>query len=67
MIWSIIPEEMLFAQQNAQTERIELQYLGKKIYARGGKLDTLLSTDPADFLDQRFVPGVCINSGENPQ
>ena len=65
MIWSIVPEEILFAQQNAQTERIEMQYLGKKIYACGGKLDALLSTDPADFLDQRFAPGVCISNSEN--
>lgn len=67
MIWSIIPEEMLFAQQNIQTERIEMQYLGKRIYVRSGKLDTLLSTDPADFLDPRFVPGVSISSGETLQ
>lgn len=63
MIWSIIPEEVIFAaaeEENVLT--MNGRYLGRQVMLRPcgeglGEIMALLSTDPADFLDERFQVG----------
>lgn len=65
MIWSVIPEEVIFSapekEPAAQTKVVD--YLGRRVALRQGRVAALLSTDPADFLDQRFMPGALVNAG----
>lgn len=61
MIWSIMPEDLLWGPAEEQTSAT-INYLGRQIYLRNGRLEQLLSTDPNDFLDQRFSPGALINT-----
>lgn len=57
MIWSIIPEEFIFAGEEAAAGPSQQQYLGRQVLVSGGRIVSLLSTDPSDFLDARFSPG----------
>lgn len=61
MIWSVIPTEVIFGENSAPEPLRSTDYLGRKVLLRQGRVDTLLSTDPADFLDQRFFPGALLN------
>lgn len=70
MIWSIIPENVIFSGDvNGEVDNEKLQqvdYLGKKVLVRLGtnrsvQIVSLLSTDPADFLSPRFSPGTQID------
>lgn len=59
MIWSIMPEELLFAaaEEEGSGEAQVADYLGRKVSLRGGRVEALLSSDPQDYLDQRLAPG----------
>ena len=65
MIWSIIPTELIFAAVPANENKAEpislIQYYGRSVTVRGGRLEALLSSDPQDYLDQRFRPGSLLN------
>lgn len=63
MIWSIMPEDFLFATETEQPQQnLQCCYQGRQLLLRPcgdglGEITALLSTDPADFLDQRFSMG----------
>lgn len=63
MIWSIMPEDFLFAADAQQpAEMLQCSYMGRQLLLRPcgnglGEITALLSTDPADFLDRRFAAG----------
>jgi len=63
MIWSIVPEEVIFATaEEEDTLTMNARYLGRQVMLRPcgeglGEIMALLSTDPADFLDERFQVG----------
>ena len=57
MIWSIIPEEFIFANTGDETTPTQRQYLGRQVLVSNGRIVGLLSTNPGDFLDSRFSPG----------
>lgn len=61
MIWSIIPEEFLFAVDDPEQGMELIDYCGRQICARSGRVERLFSTDPADYLDPRFAPGALVN------
>lgn len=61
MIWSVIPEEVVFKAGEKSSDLQLTEYLGRRVILRQGRVDSLLSTDPADFLDQRFMPGSLVN------
>ncbi|MEG1537516.1 MAG: YlzJ-like family protein [Clostridiales bacterium] len=66
MIWSIISEEEIFADPGQRQIALRsIDYLGKRLLVRQGadgqgEIVSLLSTDPADFLDGRLAPGTRI-------
>ncbi len=66
MIWSIISEEEIFAGEPMKVPALRsVDYLGKRLLVRPGadgqgEIVSLLSTDPADFLDGRLAPGTRI-------
>jgi len=67
MIWSIIPENVIFGTENESSELRQVSYQGKQVmirsYANGKReMCALLSTDPADFLTPSFYPGSLIES-----
>lgn len=66
MIWSIIPESVIFSGAADSEELYQVDYLGRKLLVRFGdnrsaQIVSLLSTDPADFLSPRFSPGAQID------
>lgn len=61
MIWSVVPEELIFAEQTPEQALTIVNYLGKRVAIREGKVETLLSTDPSDYLDDRFMPGALVD------
>lgn len=64
MIWSVIPEDVIFQTAASSPPAQVRDYLGRRVLVRQGRVDTLLSTDPADFLDQRFMPGALVSAGQ---
>lgn len=66
MIWSIMPEDFVFDSQSTEQALTVINYLGKRVSVRNGKLETLHSTNPADFMDSRFAPGASIRPGLEP-
>lgn len=64
MIWSVIPEDVIFQTTASGPGLQVVDYLGRRVLVRQGRVDALLSTDPADFLDQRFMPGALVNAGQ---
>ena len=63
MIWSVIPEELIFsqpAQRGQPPAALLIRYLNRQVMVRQGRVETLLSTNPADFLDERFLPGALV-------
>ena len=57
MIWSIIPEELIFAAEPQHEAGRSVDYQGRRLYLRRGRIEGLLSTEPLDYLDRRFRPG----------
>jgi len=57
MQWSIVPDEVVFSTVVSQPQSRLLQYCGKTVVVRGDRIEALLSSDPYDFLDSRFMPG----------
>ena len=57
MIWSIIPEELIFAAEPQHEAGRSVVHLGRRLYLRHGRIEGLLSTEPLDYLDRRFRPG----------
>ena len=62
MIWSIIPEELVFAAGLSVDKSRIIDYRGRKVRLRQGRIDLLLSSDPRDFLDRRFCPGAAVDN-----
>ena len=62
MIWSIIPEELIFAAEPLVDKSRIIDYRGRKVRLRQGRMDLLLSSDPRDFLDRRFFPGAAVDN-----
>ena len=61
MIWSIIPEELIFPPETAEPFLTPVSYLGRNVLSKNGQIYALLSTDPKDFLDERFFPGALLD------
>lgn len=57
MIWSIIPEELIFSAEPRREIGQSVDYQGRRLYLRRGRIEGLLSTEPLDYLDRRFRPG----------
>jgi len=67
VIWSIIPESVIFSEETESIEFRQVAYQGKQVMIRSypnGKREifSLLSTDPADFLTPSFFPGSLIDT-----
>lgn len=65
MIWSIIPEELIFAAEPLENRGRIIDYQGRKVRLRQGRIDLLLSSDPRDFLNPRFLPGAAVYNSAN--
>ncbi len=68
MIWSIIPESVIFATEtDAAAEPLRIvEYQGCRLVVRShqqgeAEIVSLLSTDPADYLKSNFAPGSLID------
>ena len=60
MIWSIIPEELIFAAEPKREAGQSVVFQGRRLYLRQGRIEGLLSTDPLDYLNiagKRRLPG----------
>ena len=62
MIWSIIPEEVIFGEVLEETALRQGSYLGRQVMLRPcedgkGEIVSVMSTNPLDFLDSRLQPG----------
>ena len=65
MIWSIIPEEFIFAGSEPELQAPgQRQYLGRQVLVSSGRIVGLLSTNPADYLDARLAPGAELLEGQ---
>ena len=67
MIWSIIPESVIFNAEAKEGELRQLVYKGRQVMIRSypngkNEIFALLSTDPADFLTPSFYPGALIDN-----
>lgn len=65
IIYTIMPTELIFPVETAgETNLINRD--GRSILARrdadGWRVERLLSTDPADFLDPRWQPGAVLGT-----
>lgn len=65
LLWSIIPEEIVFNGFEQAQEYESFQYLGRDVLVsreKNGerKIVRLLSSNPKDYCDQRFSPGATI-------
>ena len=63
MIWTTVPEEILFAVPEKTCSKI-VQYNGRQVMvdvtgmdSGEGRITRLFSSCPADFLDKEFSPG----------
>lgn len=65
MIWSIIPEELIFAVEPQGEAGQSVDYQGRRLYLRQGRIEGLLSTEPLDYLDRRFRPGAAFAPGNS--
>ena len=65
MIWSIIPEELIFAAEPKVEAGRSVDYQGRRLYLRQGRIEGLLSTEPLDYLDDRFRPGAIFAPGNS--
>ncbi|MEE0776930.1 MAG: YlzJ-like family protein [Bacillota bacterium] len=68
MLWTIMPEDIVMANSDKISAMQEVTYKNRKVmgYPVGqGKLCIvrIISSDPQDFLDQRFQPGSIIDIG----
>ncbi len=65
LIWSIMPETVIFAGlENIEAGR-EILYCGRRLVVSelpGGKMCVMrvISSNPRDFMDPRFQPGAII-------
>jgi len=64
LIWSVVPQEMIFAGSEKLGSCRELNYQGRLLLVNTkgenpgeGRIVRLLSSDPADFMDGLFAPG----------
>ena len=66
MIWSIIPEELIFAAEPREDRGWIDDHQGRKVRLWQGRIDLLLSSDPLEFLERRFFRGAAVdNSAKN--
>ncbi len=66
MIWSIIPEEIIFSGKSEPAEELMLVvHSGRKMLLRQGRIETLLSTEPLDFLSAGYAPGQLLDKKKN--
>jgi len=66
VIWSVIPESIIFAAGAKADELRQINYRGRKVIVRQagsgrGEIVSLLSSDPADFLSPHLSPGSMID------
>jgi len=65
-IYTIVPEEQIFAEAEPSLSQVfEIIYGGVpvQVHYQGGRsfrVDRILSTDPAHYLNQAVQPGVCL-------
>ena len=68
MLWTVIPEDIVMANSDKINALQEVTYKNRKVlgYPTGqGKLCVvrIISSNPRDFMDQRFQPGSIIDVG----
>ena len=66
MIWSVIPEEIVFSDAAKDKPFRQVAYNGCQVIVRNhpnGKVEiiSLLSSNPQDFLNSKYIPGTIIN------
>ena len=66
MIWSIIPESVIFAGSIESGQIRQICYQGRKVLVRqassgSGEIVGLISSDPADFLSPKYAPGTLVD------
>jgi hypothetical protein len=61
MLWTVMPPEVIWGTEEAAERRL-VRHRGRLVVARvegaTGVVETLLSTDPMDFLSADWQPGV---------
>ncbi|MGI6360731.1 MAG: YlzJ-like family protein [Bacillota bacterium] len=65
MIWSIVPEEVIFEGAEQKSSFKQIIYQGRMVIvtedAGRRQIVRLVSSNPHDYLDSRFAPGTIIN------
>lgn len=63
MLWTVMPPEAIFGAGEAEASGSRYRPLGEGRFLATAttpgeeRIERLISTDPADFLDPRFLPG----------
>lgn len=63
-LYTIVPEELIFKQEIEKTELREINYSGAQLLVKlkgdSYEVERVISTDPADFLNNSISPGSII-------
>ncbi|MEG1500383.1 MAG: YlzJ-like family protein [Clostridiales bacterium] len=67
MIWSIMPEELIFQKPDQALSAKTVSYRGKQLVIvpqEDGKarIKSIISSDPQDFLNTNLLPGTIIEA-----
>ena len=67
IIWSVMPEEAIFAPAEALSKKRVIAYLGRRVQIipqqKGqSKIVGIISSNPGDYLDSQIAPGTIINN-----
>ena len=65
ILWTIMPEELVFSQDIPISPYEEIEYAGakmmvEKVSASQCRIVRILSTNPADYLRQDIQPGIVL-------
>lgn len=65
ILWTVMPEELIFSQESISSPYEEIEYAGTKMLVEKTSADQcrivrLLSTDPNDYLRQDIQPGITL-------
>jgi hypothetical protein len=62
ILWTVMPLELVFGEQEASNAYEEIEYAGTKLMVERlspteGKIVRIISSNPADFLNPKYQPG----------
>ncbi len=62
ILWTVMPLELVFGEQESSTPYEEIEYAGTKLMVERlspteGKVVRIISSNPADFLNPQYQPG----------